>query len=137
VILVDTSVIIDLLKNQKNGRVELLEEIIEKKIPWGICEFVYQEVLQGAKDQNEFEKLKEYFDSIPLYFLKYGKASYERAGYLNVRCRNSGVTVRSTIDLLIAETAIENDVALLHHDNDFENMSRVVSELRQYKENFV
>lgn len=56
---------------------------------------------------------------------------------LNVRCRRSGITMSSTIDLLIAETAIENDVALLQNDSDFENMSGIVTELRQYKAKFV
>lgn len=135
-ILVDTSVIVDLLRNQKNGRVVLLDDIIERKIPWGISEYVYQEILQGSRDLVEFEKLREYFDTIPIYFLRFGKVSFERAAMLNVRCRASGIIIRSTIDLLIAETAIENDVALLHNDGDFENMGRVVGELRQYKEKF-
>jgi predicted nucleic acid-binding protein len=133
-ILVDTSVIIDLLRNQKNTKVELLEDIMDKRIPWGISEFVYQEVLQGSRDVSEFERLKEYFDTIPIYFMKFGKVSFERAAMLNLRCRKSGVTIRSTIDLLIAETAIENDVALLHNDSDFENMGKAITELRQYRE---
>jgi predicted nucleic acid-binding protein len=135
-VLVDTSVIIDFLKNQKNGRTELLDDLIERRIPWGISEYVYQEILQGARDQNEWERLKEYFDTIPLYFLKLGKNSFERAAMLNIRCRTSGVTIRSTIDLLIAETAIENDLALLHSDRDFENMGMVITELRQYQQKF-
>ena len=133
-ILVDTSVIIDLLRNQKNIKVELLEDIMDKRIPWGICEYVYQEVLQGSRDVDEFERLKEYFDTLPIYFMKFGKVSFERAAMLNVRCRKSGVTIRSSIDLLIAETAIENDVALLHNDADFDNMGKIIAELRQYRE---
>jgi predicted nucleic acid-binding protein len=133
-ILVDTSVIIDLLRSQRNAKVELLEDIMDKKIPWGICEYVYQEVLQGSRDVGEFGKLKEYFDTLPIYFMKFGKASFERAAMLNIRCRKSGITIRSTIDLLIAETAIENDVALLHNDSDFDNMGKVITELRQYRE---
>lgn len=136
-ILVDTSVIIDFLRNQDNERVVLFEGIIAKRVPWGISEYIYQEVLQGSRDEREFEKLKEYFDTIPIYFLKYGKVSFERAAMLNVRCRRSGITIRSTIDLLIAETAIENDVSLLHNDSDFEHMSKVITELRQYKEKFI
>ena len=135
-ILVDTSVIIDLLKKQKNEKVEQLDDIIERRIPWGISEYVYQEVLQGSRDESEFERLKGHFDTIPVYFLKFGKTSFERAAMLNLRCRRSGITIRSTIDLLIAETAIENDVALLHNDVDFENISKVITELRQYREKF-
>ena len=37
------------------------------------------------------------------------------------------------IDLLIAETAIENDLYLLHDDNDFINMAKVIKELKLYE----
>jgi len=132
-VLVDTSVLIGFLKNQKNSKTELLEAILTRKIPWGINDFIYQEILQGAKSQKEFESLKEYFETVPSYFLRHGSVSYERAAILNIRCRNAGVTIRSTIDLLIAETAIENDVFLLHNDRDFDNMETVVGELRSYE----
>jgi len=133
-ILVDTSVIIDFLRNRQNAKVEVFDDVMESKIPWGISEFVYQEVLQGARDEKEFGKLREYFDTVPVYFLKYGKVSFERAAMLNLRCRSAGVTVRSTVDLLIVETAIENEVFLLHNDSDFTYMAGVLSELRLYKE---
>ena len=131
-VLIDTSVLIDFLRNRANEKTELLEEILARRIPWGINDFIYQEILQGAKSETEFESLKEYFETFPFYFLRQGKASYERAALLNVRCRKSGVTIKSTIDLLIAETAIENDISLLHNDNDFDNMKKVVTELRFY-----
>jgi len=133
-ILVDTSVLVDFLRDRDHPEVELFDDLMERRIPWGITEFIYQEVLQGSKDEGEFARLKEYFDTIPIFSLKYGKVSFERAALLNVRCRRAGVTVRSTIDLLIAETALENDLALLHRDSDFDHLGRVVRELRQYKE---
>lgn len=135
-VLVDTSVIIDLLKNQKNAKVELLEDLIDKRVPWGISDHIYQEILQGSRDAKEFEKLKDYFDTIPSYSLKFGKTSFERAARLHLRCRKSGVTVRSTVDLLIAQTAIENEVPLLHHDSDFDHIGKAVPELRIYKRRF-
>lgn len=55
---------------------------------------------------------------------------YEEAARLYYRCRRSGVTLRSTVDCLIARVAIEHDVALLHDDSDFVNMGRIVSELK-------
>ncbi|MBR0100920.1 MAG: PIN domain-containing protein [Treponema sp.] len=67
---------------------------------------------------------------MPLYSLKLGIQSYENAASLNFRCRRKGVTIRSTVDLLIAETAIENNIPLLHDDEDFVNMARVITELK-------
>ncbi len=136
-ILVDTSVIVDFLRNRQTAQTIVLDDILGKKLPWGINEYIYQEVLQGAKDENEFEKLKEYFETIPFYFLKFGKESFEKASMMNVQCRKSGVTIRSTIAFLIAETAIENDILLLHSDSDFDNLGRVIRDLRQYGEKII
>jgi len=132
-ILVDTSVLIAYLKNQNIRSVEQFEYILDKKLPYGINTFIYQEILQGAKTDKEYNLLKEYFETIPLYYLKYGKESYEQAALINVRCREKGITISSTIALLIAETAIENDLYLLHDDNDFMNMAKVIKELKLYE----
>ncbi|MDA3940127.1 MAG: hypothetical protein PF693_12620 [Spirochaetia bacterium] len=47
-------------------------------------------------------------------------------------CRRSRVTVRSTIDLLIAQTALEHGVPLLHNDSDFDMIAGVVEGLEIY-----
>ena len=132
-ILVDTSVLMSFLKDQKNQTTALFDYILDKKIPYGITTFIYQEILQGAKTDKEYRLLKEYFETIPLYYLKYGKKSYEQAALLNIRCKQKGIIIRSTIKLLIAETAIENNLYLLHNDNDFINIAAVIIELKLYK----
>ncbi len=131
-ILVDTSVLIDFLKGKENNSVSVLEKILEKGMPYGINELIYLEVLQGSRSPEEFNKLKEYLETLPFYYLTYGKESYERTARLNLICRQSGVTIRSTIDLLIAQTAIENDLFLLHNDSDFTNMAKIIKELKIY-----
>lgn len=67
---------------------------------------------------------------ILLYSLKLDVQSFENAAQLNFRCRRKGITIRSTIDLLIAETAIENNIALLHDAEDYVNMSKVITKLK-------
>ena len=132
-ILVDTSVLMSFLKDQKNQTTAQFDYILDKKIPYGITTFIYQEILQEAKTDKEYRLLKEYFETIPLYYLKYGKESYEQAALLNIRCKQKGIIIRSTIKLLIAETAIENNLYLLHNDNDFINIAAVIKELKVYK----
>ena len=132
-ILVDTSVLINYLKDQKTKAVEQFEYILDKGLTYGINTFIYQEILQGAKTDKEYNLLKEYFETIPLYYLKYCKTSYEQAALINIRCRQKRVTIRSTIDLLIVETAIENNLYLLHDDNDFINMAKIIKELKLYQ----
>ena len=51
-ILVDTSVLIDLFKGNKNQAVTSFYEIVHRQIPFGITSVIYQEVLQGAKTEK-------------------------------------------------------------------------------------
>jgi predicted nucleic acid-binding protein len=132
-VLVDTSVLIGYLKGVDKAPVAKLDEIIENKIPFGINNYIYQEILQGSRDKKEFEELKEYLGSLRFYELKYEKESYEKAAQIYFQCRKAGLTIRSTIDLLIAETAIENELFLLEDDNDYKAISKVVKDLRLYK----
>ena len=134
-ILVDTSVLIDYLKGTENATVAAFDKILEKGLPYGITELIYLEILQGARTKEEFNQLREYFETIPFYGLNLGKESYERAAQMNMACRRSGITIRSTIDLLIAETAIKNDLFLLHNDSDFTNMAKAIKELKIFKPN--
>ncbi len=52
---------------------------------------------------------------------------------MNVKCRTKGITIRSTIDLLIAQTAIDNDVMLLANDSDFLNIAKIIPELKIFE----
>lgn len=132
-VLVDTSVFIDFLRGTNNAGTSLFDKVISSGIEFGINNFIYQEILQGSKTQKEFSVLQQYLSSLPFYDLKNGRKSFEDAAALNFICRKSGVTVRSTVDLLIAQTAIENGLFLLHNDNDFSNMAKCVSALKIYK----
>jgi len=129
-VLVDTSVLINYFKGRETKGIKFLDNLIKSEEPFCINEFIYQEILQGSKDEKEFSTLKSYLKYIPLYSLKLGVQSFENAAQLNFRCRRKGITIRSTIDLLIAETAIENNIALLHDDEDYVNMSKVITELK-------
>lgn len=131
-ILVDTSVMIAFLKGIKNQQTDKLETIIENELPFGINDFIYQEVLQGAKTEKEFNLLKEYLGTQRFFALKHGRKSYEMAAELYFKCRKNGITVRSTIDLLIAQVAIENDLYLLHDDRDFSLIASIEPKLKEY-----
>jgi predicted nucleic acid-binding protein len=132
-ILVDTSVLVDYFKGLENKATQTLDYVIDSGMPYGINDFIYQELLQGSRTIEEFQKLKEYLESIPFYYLHYGKESFEKAAFMNFTCRRAGITIRSTVDLLIAETAIENNLYVLHNDKDFINVASIVSDLKLYE----
>jgi len=129
-ILIDTSILIGYLKGQRGEPYDKLDDLIDQNIPIGICNQVYQEVLQGAKNEKEFGILKEYLSAIDTYDLRYGKKSYENAAWLYFKCRKAGITPRSTIDLIIAQTAIDNNLLLFHNDKDFVLIAQVIPELK-------
>jgi hypothetical protein len=125
-ILVDTSVLIDFLKGfQTEGR-DKFEVVLHRKIPFGITSFILQEVLQGAASEKEFLLLKKYLLSQKFYHPKDPVDSFARAARLYMDCRKQGITIRSTIDCIIVQTALEHDLFLLHNDNDFNAMAKVV-----------
>jgi predicted nucleic acid-binding protein len=130
-ILVDTSVFINYFKGVENESTLKLDNIISENITFGINNYIFQELLQGSSNEKEFNTLFQYLSVQTFYSLK-GKQSYADAALLYFKCRKQGVTIRSTIDLLIAQTAIENDLFLLHYDNDFVNMSKIITNLKLY-----
>jgi predicted nucleic acid-binding protein len=129
-ILVDTSVLIKFFKGDADPKVELLKEILARDVPFGISAYTYQEILQGARDEAEFQTLREYLSTQTIYFLAQEADTYEKAAMLYFNLRRKGVTPRSTLDILIALTAMENNLALLHHDRDFDIMADYIKELR-------
>lgn len=131
-ILVDTSVLIDLFKGNDNEAVRSFRDVIEQQIPFGISSLIYQEILQGAKTRKEYTTLQEYLSTQRFFNPKDHLSSYSGAADLYFRCRKKGITIRSTIDCLIAQTALEHDLFLLHNDNDFYAMSTLI-DLRIYR----
>ena len=125
-ILVDTSVLIDFFKGVKTEGSGKFEMVLQRGIPFGINSFILQEVLQGAASEKEFSLLKKYLSTQRFYDLKDPVDSFINAARLYMACRKKGITIRSTIDCLIAETALEHDLLLLHSDNDYNAMARVI-----------
>ena len=125
-ILVDTSILIDHLRGIENGPARKFQYVLDRNLPFGINSFVYQEVLQGVKSERDFQTVKRYLDTQRFYGLKDEKESYAAAAQIYLKCRKKGITVYSTIDCLIAQTAIENNLLLLHNDSDFDRMRKVI-----------
>ena len=125
-ILVDSSVLIHFLKGVKNESSKKFADILQRGIPFGINSLVFQEVLQGAGSEKEYLTLKKYLETQRFYYLKDPIDSFAKAAKIYLDCRKKGVTIRSTIDCLIAQTALENDLFLLHEDSDFNLMAKVI-----------
>ena len=103
---------------------------LERGVPVAVTYIVAQELLHGVATPEAFERLERYLGSQRRVELSDPWLGAVEAARIFGVCRAAGVTVRSSVDCLIARIAIEHDLALLHDGGGFEEIVRVVSELR-------
>jgi len=130
-ILTDTSVLIDYFRGVKNKSAEKFRKVLEQDIPFGITSFIFQELLQGAKTEKEYMLLKKYLSGQRFFQPKDPVNSYAQAAKIYFDCRKRGITIRSSIDCLIAQISIEHNLLLLHNDRDFVLMKELI-DLKSY-----
>ena len=128
--LIDTSVWIDYLREKNTKAVDILEKILDSKQFFGITSVIYQEILQGASSKHDFDKLVKYFSTQNFYHPKNPLASYQEAAHIYFTCRKQGITIRSTIDCLIAQISIEQDLIILHNDEDYIRLAKILPKLQ-------
>jgi predicted nucleic acid-binding protein len=124
-IFVDTSVIIDLLRGKTTPATEFLAGLEESDVPYAIPLLCCQEVLQGARDEDEWRVLHENLSAQRLAVPADPMALHWEAARIFFDCRRRGITVRSSVDCLIAAQAIAAKATLLHDDEDFEWIRKV------------
>ena len=125
-ILVDTSVWIDFFNGVSSVPRVSLRKLLEAEEEVCISSYILAETLQGFKNEREFEAAKRHLLYLPILDLT-NPESYISAAQLYRTCRKRGVTIRKTADCLIAQTAIEHGVPLLHNDKDFDRIASVSS----------
>jgi hypothetical protein len=130
-ILVDTSVWIDFLWGENSPQRRMLHRLIEDEEDISVAEIILAEIPQGIKLDRDFRKIKSYLLEFPIYKPK-GTETYVRAADICRDCRTRGKTVWKTIDCIIAAICIENDLPLLHKDNDLD-LIRVCTGLKVLK----
>lgn len=121
-LVVDSTVWIDYFNGLANARTDYLNNILDKT-PILIGDLILAEVLQGFRQDPDFEKARRTLGR----FLQVNMVSPSLAlqSARNFRLlRQKGVTVRKTIDSLIATYCIENDHELLHNDYDFDGYEK-------------
>lgn len=121
-VLVDTTVWIDLFKNAVTSQVTKFGILIEENEDIVINGVVLTEVLQGIGNEKEFESVKSVLDK--LIYISISKDTHTFAAQIYRFCRKKGLTIRKPIDCIIAATCIEQSIFLLHNDRDFTNISK-------------
>ena len=121
-LVVDTSVWIDYFNGVENSQTDFLHLALENT-PILIGDLILAEVLQGFRHDRDFEKVRRTLGKFMQASMVNSVLAVQSAR--NYRfLRQKGITVRKTIDSLIATFCIENDHQLLHNDSDFDGYEK-------------
>jgi predicted nucleic acid-binding protein len=121
-ILVDSSVWIDYFRGTVTPQTEKLDRLLGQQ-PLAIGDLILTEVLQGFDDERDFNGVRKLLTSLTVVELGGRKIAIQAAK--NFRAlRRLGVTVRKTIDTVIATRCIEDGYDLLHADRDFDPFTK-------------
>ena len=116
-IFVDSSVWIDYFNGKASAETDFLDKLLGKD-PVGLGDLVLIEVLQGFRHDRDYKIAKKLLTSLNVFTLGGEDIAIKSAENFRF-LRKGGVTVRKTIDVLIATFCIENNLPLLHSDKDF------------------
>jgi predicted nucleic acid-binding protein len=117
VIVVDSSVWIDFFNGVSSPEVERLDGLLGVT-PLAIGDLILVEVMQGFRNERDVATARQLFRSLALLPMLGGSNAWKAADNYR-QLRNRGITVRKTIDGIIATACIEANLPLLFSDRDF------------------
>jgi len=121
-IVVDSSVWIDYFNGAVTDQTDRLDASLSGELVV-IGDIILAEVLQGFKKDSDFRKAKQLLDAL-VFKEMLGRELAVKSAQNYRRLRKKGVTVRKTVDVMIATFCIEKGLALLHSDKDFDPMTK-------------
>jgi hypothetical protein len=117
-VIVDSSVWIDAINGVPSEQAIWLNRWISRE-PIGLTSLIFCEVLQGMLNERRFREVRDELKLLPI-FENYSTGLAIKAAENYRFLRAKGITIRKTIDCLIATLCIERGFQLLHHDGDFD-----------------
>jgi predicted nucleic acid-binding protein len=118
VTLVDSSVWIDYFRGTATAETDLLDSLLGRE-PLAIGDLILAEVLQGTSADRDFDRVRRQLKTLELVVIG-GEAIAIQAARNHRALRTQGITIRKTIDTLIATRCIEDNLQLLFSDRDFD-----------------
>jgi predicted nucleic acid-binding protein len=116
-VIVDSSVWIDYFNGREIPEVATLDRLLETEL-LGVGDLILAEVLQGFRQEKDYQTAKRLLTSLTVFEMLGAEMAMKSAD--NFRdLRKKGITVRKTIDVMIATFCIENGHKLLFSDKDF------------------
>lgn len=117
-IFVDSSVWVDYFNGKQSVETDCLDSLLGKE-PVGLGDVVLVEVLQGFRRDQDYKIAKDLLTTLAVFTLGGQEMAIKSADNFRL-LRKKGITVRKTIDVLIATFCINKNLPLLHSDKDFD-----------------
>jgi predicted nucleic acid-binding protein len=121
-LIVDSTVWIDYFNGLENPQTDYLDQIVDRT-PILVGDLILAEVLQGFRDDSDFEEARRALSKYIQVEMVNPELALQSARNYRL-LRRKGITVRKTIDSLIATYCIENEHDLVHNDNDFDGYEK-------------
>lgn len=123
-VVADTSVWIDYVRGVRGPHTDLLDDaLLHDRVVTG--DIIMAEFLQGFRDEKDFQEAKHLMEALAYYDFVGKEIALQAAQNFRI-LRRKGITVRKTIDVLIATFCIENGFELIHNDRDFDPMETLL-----------
>lgn len=123
-VLIDTSVWVDFFNGIDSTHTKCLRKLIAKEqeeiFYTGL---ILQEILQGIHLKKQRQQIFSDFEEFIL--IQPSLETHANAAEIFVSCREKGLTIRKSVDCVIASIALEFDLEVLHRDRDFMHISKV------------
>ena len=121
-IVVDTSVWIDVINDVESSTALRCIVLLEDGAPLAITDVIFTEVLQGFRKETEATRVERRLRAFPVLRLE-NLDDFGLAAKLYRQARRAGVTIRKTLDCLIAAPCVRDRVPILHADEDFDRLA--------------
>ena len=121
-IVVDTSVWIDVLNDTPAPQAQRCVQLLKSGEPIALTDVILTEVLQGLRSDREAALVERQLRAFPIIRLE-DLDDFVLAASLYRTARRAGVTIRKTLDCLIAAPCVRTGAPLLHADEDFNRLA--------------
>lgn len=121
-IVVDTSVWIDVLNDVDSPKASRCTELLQDGAPLALTDVIFTEILQGFRHEPDARRVEEHLRAFPVLRLE-DLDDFAFAAELYRKARRAGITIRKTLDCLIATPCVRDGAPILHSDEDFDRLA--------------
>jgi predicted nucleic acid-binding protein len=122
VIVVDTTVWIDFFRDADAPHVDHFHALVDSDSPIALTDVILTEVLQGVRGEREVARVERRLRAFDILRLEHLN-DFTRAAALYRTARQHGITIRRTLDCLIASVCVREGASVLHNDADFDRLA--------------